>query len=116
MSAELPDRCERRTVDIPFFPGTIGGVINQILERERHFSPVARMNWLALRTTGRVLALEHVAIDLNVFLQVAGHILFGKNRRNRAFGLARAAIDTLVRVDEELVRPFVDAIDRTHVD
>jgi hypothetical protein len=34
MSAELPDGCESNTVGSPFFPGTIGGVINQILIAE----------------------------------------------------------------------------------
>jgi hypothetical protein len=30
MSAELPDEWDSNTVDIPFFPGTIGGVIMEI--------------------------------------------------------------------------------------
>jgi hypothetical protein len=103
-------------VDIPFFPGTIGGVMNQILKREQEFPPVARINWLTLRTTRRVFALEYVAVDLDVLLQVSRNILFWKNRRHRALRLARAAINALVGMDEQLVGALVNAVHRTHVD
>src|SRR5207248_4199982 len=33
-SAELPDGCERSTVDIPFFPGTMGGVIGSDIDAQ----------------------------------------------------------------------------------
>src|SRR6478672_3521204 len=112
MSAELPDGCESNTVDMPFFPGTIGGVMDQILKREEDFPPVARINWLALRSAGRVFALEDVAVDLDVVLQIPGHILLWKDRCHRTLGLTGTAVDALVRMDVELVGTFVNAIHR----
>src|SRR4051794_30053432 len=44
MSAELPDGCESSTVDMPFFPGTIGGVMRSDIDaRARLFA--SRSGW-----------------------------------------------------------------------
>src|SRR4051812_5777027 len=64
----------------------------------------------------RRFALEYFAIDLHELLHVPRNILLGENRRHRTLGLTGAAIDALVRVDEELLIAFVNAIDWTHVD
>src|SRR6185436_5757545 len=39
-SAELPDGCESSTVDIPFFPGTMGGVMASDIVGRAPDSPV----------------------------------------------------------------------------
>jgi hypothetical protein len=85
------------------------------LRNEQRITPIARTGKLPVRSARRVLALEHFAIDLDVFLQIRRHVLFGKDRRHRAFGLACAAIDAFVGMDVELIRPFVNAVYRTHV-
>jgi hypothetical protein len=90
--------------------------MDQILESEQEFAPVAGIDWLSLGTTRRVLALEYVAVDLDVLLQISRHVLFGKNRRHRTFRLAGPAIDALVGMDEQLLGTLVNAIHRTHVD
>jgi len=76
-------------------------------------------NWekgLAVGASRRSGTLENFAIDLDVLLHVRGHILFRKDRGHRTLRLAGAAIDALVGVDKELLRPLVYAIDRAHVD
>src|SRR5690606_1816673 len=40
----------------------------------------------------------------------------GEDRLNGTLGLARAAVDTLVGVDVELIFRLIDAVDRTHLD
>jgi hypothetical protein len=90
--------------------------MDQILESEQEFAPVAGIDWLSLGTTRRVFALEYVAVDLDVLLKISRYVLFGKNRRHRTFRLARPAIDALVGMDEELLGALVNAIHRTHVD
>src|SRR5436305_997215 len=48
ISAEFADGCESSTVGIPFFPGTIGGVMKSDIDCRAAGSPVAQ------RTTGWV--------------------------------------------------------------
>ena len=78
--------------------------------------PVAWQLMLPVGSARRVRTLEHVAIYLDVLLEVRRHILFRKDRRHRTLGLARAAIDAFIRVDVELFRSLVDAVDRADVD
>src|SRR5258705_12120273 len=77
--------------------------------------PSSELRALALRLAGRVLALEDVAILRDVILPLRRSVLFGEDRRHRALGLTRAAVDALVGMDVEHVRPFVDAVHRTDV-
>src|SRR5690242_11649317 len=65
---------------------------------------------------GRVLALEHVPVDLNELLEIPGNVLFREDRRYRTLRLARATVDAFVRMNEELLLPFVDTVDGAHVD
>src|SRR3954468_15000073 len=71
---------------------------------------------LLLRTAWRAVALEHVPVDLDVLLEMTRHIFLGEDRRHRTLGLARAAVDALVGMNEQLLLTFVDAIDGTDVD
>src|SRR5215831_6969177 len=71
---------------------------------------------LLLGPARRIVALEDVTVDLDVLLLRLWHVLFGEDRGDGAFRLARAAIDALVGVDEELLLPLVNAIDGTDVD
>jgi hypothetical protein len=83
---------------------------------EHRIPPALALGWLPVGPSRRGLTLEHFAVDLDVLLEIGGHILFGEDRRNRTFRLARTAIDAFVRMDVELVRSFIDAIDRAYVD
>jgi hypothetical protein len=60
--------------------------------------------------------LEHIAVDLNVLLEIRGHVLFRKDRGHRALGLARTAINALVGMDVELIGSFIDAVYRAYID
>jgi hypothetical protein len=82
---------------------------------EQWILPVARTEWLPVGPSGRVLALEHFTIDLDVLLQVRRNVLFGEDRRYRALRLARAAIDALVGMDVQLVRSLIDAVHGTYI-
>jgi hypothetical protein len=83
---------------------------------EQRIAPVARPERLAVWPSRRSLALENVAIDLDVLLEIRWYILFREDRGYGAFGLARATVDALVRMDIELLGTFIDAVHRTHVD
>src|SRR5690606_24427196 len=48
--------------------------------------------------------------------QVLGHLFFRIDRADRALRFTRAAVDTLVRMDIELVGALIYAVDRAHVD
>ena len=45
-------------------------------------------------------------------LLACGHVIFGEDGIGRAFGLAQGAVDALVRVDDQKIRAFMEAIDR----
>jgi hypothetical protein len=74
------------------------------------------MYYLALGSPWGVGRAEYVLIDLDVFPEIRRNILFRENRRHGALGLARTTVDALIRMDVELVRALIDAVDRAHVD
>ena len=45
-----------------------------------------------------------------------GYRVLGEDRLDRTFGLARATVDALLRVDHEHAADLVDAVDRADVD
>src|SRR5688572_5407322 len=53
-------------------------------------------------------------VDLKPLLEAALRI--GEDGFGRAFRLAHAAVDALVRIDDEHVLAFVEAVDRTDLD
>src|SRR5689334_14297008 len=91
MSAELPDGCESNTF-------------------------ASRSVLLPVGPSRRIGRFEDIPVDLDVLLHVPRHILFRENRGDRTLRLARTAIDALIRMDEELVRSLVDAVDWAHID
>jgi hypothetical protein len=64
---------------------------------------------------GRILAIEYVAIQLDVLLQVRRHVFLGEDRGNGTFRLARSAVDAFIRMYVKLLRTFVNAVHRTNV-
>ena len=57
-----------------------------------------------------------LGVELDEGELVAGQVFFGKDGVGRAFGHAHRAVDALIGVDDEEVRPFAEGIDRAHVD
>src|SRR4051812_40160230 len=86
-----------------------------VTSRPRH-ARISLLATLSRRSSRWILPLEHLAIQLHEGPQVRRHVLLGEDRRHRTLRLARPAIDALVGMDEELLRPLVDAVDRTHID
>src|SRR5260370_380936 len=67
--------------------------------------------WLAWRARG----LEGVPVLRDIGLPLRWRVFLREDRRHRALGLARAAVDALVGMDVELVLALVDAVHRTNV-
>jgi hypothetical protein len=70
------------------------------------------------------ISFEEVSIDLNPLLPLVGNGRLLKNGGNRTCRLARTTIDTLIRIDVELLSGlkapltlcWMDAVNRTHLD
>src|SRR5438034_8255059 len=60
--------------------------------------------------------LRQIGVELDHVLLIAGHVFLRHDRVDRALGNAHRAIDALIGSDGEEVRPFAEAVDRTHVD
>lgn len=60
-------------------------------------------------------ALRKLSVDFDEFLLVGRHVFLGEDGFGGAFGHADGAIDALIRVDDEEVGAFLEAIDRAHV-
>src|SRR5882672_9697107 len=60
--------------------------------------------------------LGELGVQRGEFLLLLGQVFLGKDRIHRAFGDAHGAIDALVRIDHQHVRPLVEAIHGAHVD
>src|SRR5207247_11124778 len=75
----------------------------------------AALGALALRLAGRVGTVEHVPVLGDEALALRGAVFRGGGRRHGAFGLARAAVDALIRVDVQHVLALINAIHGTHV-
>src|SRR5215212_7807265 len=70
---------------------------------------------LALRLAGRIGSEENVAIDLDELGLISGNIFFRENCGDRAFRLTGAAVDAFIRMDVELLRTLINAVDGTDV-
>ena len=55
-------------------------------------------------------------VDLDERVPFVGQRVLGEDRLDRALGLAGAAVDALLRVDDEDPVGLVDAVDRADVD
>src|SRR5450432_2888833 len=71
---------------------------------------------LSRRPSRRIRLIEDVLVQRDEALQVRGNIFFREDCGHRALRLACATVDAFVGLDEQLVRPLIDAIDGTDVD
>src|SRR4029079_5868973 len=71
-----------------------------------------------MRRAATLLVREVIGVDLDVVGPLLRHRVLGKDRGHRALGLAGAAVDALIGVDEvhRILVGGVDAIDRADVD
>src|SRR6266513_1743514 len=60
--------------------------------------------------------LGELGVQRSEFLLLLGQVFLGHDRVDRALGDADGAIDALVRIDHQHVRPLVEAVDRADVD
>src|SRR5437867_3366661 len=68
------------------------------------------------RTSGWILALEYVPVDLHVVLHVSRYVFLREDRRHRTLRLAGATVDALIGVNVQLLLAFINAVDRAIVD
>jgi len=61
------------------------------------------------------LSLKNCLLRSVKFFHCSGDFVFREDRLHGAHGLARPAVNALVRVDEELIGPLVDAVNRAHL-
>src|SRR2546428_8697556 len=59
---------------------------------------------------------EELLVQRDEVFRLFRRLVLGEDRLHRAHGLAGPAVDALVGVDEELVRPLVDAVHRADLD
>src|SRR5712664_1113260 len=59
---------------------------------------------------------EELLVQRDEVFRLFRRLVFGEDRLHRAHRLAGPAVDTLVGVDEELIRPLVDAVHRADLD
>ena len=71
---------------------------------------------LPLRSARRVIAFENFPVELDVFLQIRRNIFFRENCGHRTLRLARTTVDAFIRMNEQLIRTFIYAVHRAHVD
>ena len=55
-------------------------------------------------------------VQLNEFLHFCRDFVLGENSDGRALWFTQGAVDALIRVDNQEVRAFVEAVHRTHFD
>src|SRR5262245_31721650 len=55
---------------------------------------------------------EELLVEVREVLPLVRHLVLGEDRLDRAYGLASAAVDALIGVNEELGVAFIDAVDR----
>ena len=60
--------------------------------------------------------LRQLGVDRGEILLVVGHVVFCENRLDRTLRDTERAIDALVGIDDQEIRPLAKAIDRAHID
>ena len=80
-----------------------------------HAAPLIRIIGIGLAVRdGRPFAGE-LSVEFDEFLLILGYVLFGVNRRFRAFRNADGAVDALIGIDHKKIRTFPEAIHRADV-
>jgi hypothetical protein len=71
---------------------------------------------LSLRSSRWGLAVEHLLVLLDIGGLLGRHVFFREDGSHGALGLAGSAVDAFIRVNVELIIPFIYTVDRAHVD
>src|SRR5215475_7483454 len=77
--------------------------------------PVVGVGRRGLALDDRLPQLRELRVERLELLLVARNVVLGEDRLHRAFGDAERAVDAFVRVDDQKIRTFPEAIDRAHV-
>src|SRR5688572_20328616 len=62
------------------------------------------------------VVLEELLVEVDEALPLLGCLVLSEDRLHRTYRLARATIDALIGMNEQLVIALVDAVDRAHLD
>src|SRR4030095_16375727 len=86
------------------------------LELVLHALPFVGVGRSRLALDNGLPHLGKLGIEPGEVLLVVGDIVLREDRLHGTFGDAQRAVDALVRIDHEEVRPFAEAVDRAYVD
>src|SRR5690348_6609287 len=80
-----------------------------------HVLPLVGVGRRGLALDDRLPRLRELGVQRLERLLIVRHVVFGKDRLDGTFGDAQRAVDALVGIDDQEVRPFAKAIDGTDV-
>src|SRR6266446_2202502 len=115
-SLARPSRSWSSAKDRPWASFSIPCLALQERELVLHVLPLVGVGRARLGIGDDGPDLGELGVERGVFLLLLGQVFFGNDRVHRTLGDADGAIDALVRVDHQHVRPFVEAIDRADID
>ncbi len=88
----------------------------EVLKLVFHVVPFVGVVWRIFHLGDHRPVLRQFFVELEVLLLSLGQLIFGVNSLYRALGLAQCTVNALVRIDNEKVRAFVEAIHRANLD
>src|SRR5712664_876397 len=97
-------------------PSSSGSVQSSTAPSFSHFPPASPASVLRRARLDRGVVREKLLVHLDEVLPVGRRLVLGEDRLHRAHRLAGPAVDALIRVDVEHLRPLVDAVDRADLD
>src|SRR5713226_1688245 len=97
-------------------PSSSGSVQSSTAPSFSRFPPAAPASVLRRARLDRGVVDEELLVQRDEVLPVGRRLVLGEDRLHRAHRLAGAAVDALIRVDVEHLRPLVDAVDRADLD
>src|SRR6266849_2363475 len=97
-------------------PSSSGSVQSSTALSFSRFSPGSPASVLHRARLDPWVVDEELLVHLDEVLPVGRRLVLGEDRFHRAHRLAGAAVDALIRVDVEHLRPLVDAVDRADLD
>src|SRR4029453_6688736 len=88
----------------------------EILALDLHLFPLVRIGRRRLALDDWLPDLRELGVERGELRLIGRDVVLREDRLHRALGHAQRAVDALIRIDDQEVRPFAEAIDRADVD
>src|SRR6266705_1558030 len=115
-SLARPSRSWSSAKDRPWASFSIPRLALQELQLVLHVLPLVGVLGSGFGVGDHGPDLRELGVERGEFLLLLGHVFLGHDRVHRTLGDADRAINALVRVDHQHIRPLVEAIDGAHID